>query len=174
MSIERTFSKSKHIGNRTTWSDEAVLPLTVDVPGIFPQGEFATIKIPGRQVYCLGYQIEFRAPAASRSVDLRTALMASDGQVPPLGVLNFKGVQRKSVLGFMQPVPMPAGSLWQLVGTAVHGAEEDLPEGLVVTYLLRYATRSLVSQNLFQPNDTLTVKDFGFRLGDGSTFVVDN
>lgn len=146
MPIERTYSKAKAVGNHVVWTNQEIIPVPFKLDGVIPDGaEFGIYRQFGRAAFCVGYHAEFNVPAKDRRVRITVNLCTIAGVVVPGSQL----ILGEQALGgdkiFSQPVAMPTNSAWKFIVQAATPSDYVLPEGLTVTYLLRYANGAVTN-----------------------------
>ena len=169
--IERKYSKAKANGNRIVWTSRETIPAIFALDGLVYDGaEFGFFRVTGRDMYCSGYRIDFRVPAGDSKIEASVGLYTAAGDLILGSELDLNGVSFGGDKVFANPVPMPLGSLWKF-RLSIEGPAGDtnyFPQGLVVTYHLRYAAGPVNTKvfTSFQPEQGV-----GFN-PVGSTFIV--
>lgn len=151
MSIERTYSKARAVGNHVVWSNLDLIPATFKLDGLpADQHEFGIFRVAGRDMYCHGFRVDFDVPAGDAGILCNVALTTGKGTTVENGTLYLNGVVDGADHVINPPVPMPSSSLWKFVLSisAQDGTSDHLPQGVTVTYHLRYAMGP-VQSNLF-------------------------
>lgn len=169
MSLQRKHSKTVAAANRVVWTGREVLPVAYTLNGLVTDGaELGIFRVTGRPLYCNGFTAFFQTPSADRYVNCSVEMQTGSGVAVPGGLLRLNGVTAGGEKQF-KAVPMPSGSLWKMVVRSAAVNVEDLPQGLTVTYQLRYAngpvrtdfwTNGLVSEGIgfWQIDDNFVVE----------------
>lgn len=164
----RTHSKTLSVANHVVWTDREVIPVTYALDGLcFDGAEWAVLQVPGSDLYCAGFRIDFRVPSGDANIRCSVDLL------DPVGVsrgnLNLDGVVAGRVKEFSPPLELPANSAWRLrLNLELPSADESyVPQGVVATYYLRYAASKLPTLN----RAGALVTGVGFEQ-IGTTFVV--
>lgn len=155
MSIERKYSKAKAAGNHVVWTEREVVPVPFRLNGLLVDGqEFGVFRVTGSDMYCHGMRADFDVPSGDSAIECNVGLYTAGGVLVPNGRLYLNGVTLGGDKVINPPTPMPSGSLWKLRVEIQSPDEVDtyFPQGLTVTYLLRYATGRVLT-NLFVTTD---------------------
>lgn len=164
MFFERTYSKAKSVANHAVWTPQEIIPVGFNLDGVVPdQAQFALLQVRGQPVYCIGYRVECQVPASSRSVQFSVSLQNGAGTLVPNSTLVLNGAPSSGEFTFSPALGMPTGSVWQAIIKVLSGSDFSLPEGLRITYLLRYANGP-VTNDLAVNQTTQTGVGF-WRLG---------
>jgi hypothetical protein len=140
--IERKYSKTKANANHVTWTAREVIPVVFNLDGLAADGmEFGVLRIPGAPMYCTGYRIDFGVPSGDYEIQASVALYTTRNYLVPNSTLRLDGVTLGATKIFDRPVVMPSGSMWKfrLNIEAPDDSSQFMPQGLNVTYYLRYA-----------------------------------
>lgn len=175
MSIQRRYSKSKAVGGHVVWTPEEVQMYPVHLDGLlFDGAEFGVLQVEGRDVICSGFRVDFRVPARDREIVCYVGLYTGNSILVPGGRAQFLGTTTGGFHAIEPNIPMPTKSIWKFILELSHPDEdseetEDLyPEGIRVTYYLRYANSPVVATLYSQ---VLTNRGVGFD-AVGSTLIV--
>ncbi len=155
MSIERTYSKAKAAGNHVVWTERETLYVPLRLDGLVSDGrEFGIFRVSGRDLYCHGFRADFDVPSGDSAIECNVGLYTSGGVLVPNGRLYLNGVVFGGDQIIQPPTPMPENSLWKfrVQIQSPDGDETYFPQGLTVTYHLRYATGQ-VKTDLFSNAD---------------------
>lgn len=169
MSLERKYSKAVGAANRVVWTGREVIPVPFQLSGLVSDGaEFGVLRVAGKAMYCSGFTAYFQAPAADRLCRVSVEMQTGSGATVPRSVLNVNGVTMGGEIQFQPHLPMPVGSIWKLYVRTEAEDPAGLPQGLVVTYQLRYANGPIRTDFW---NNGLVPDGIGFW-DIGGTFVV--
>lgn len=155
MSIEKTLSKAKGVGNRVVWTSREPLYVPYHVDGLLTNGqEFGMFRVTGRDLYCMGFRADFGVPAGDANIQCNVGLYNAADVLVPDGRLYLNGVSMGGDKIIRPPVAMPVSSLWKfkLEIQTPDGSEEFYPQEITITYHLRYAPGP-VQNRLFVTND---------------------
>lgn len=138
--LPKKYSKAKAAGNHVVFTGDEVLPVPYTMMGlVVDQGDFGFLRIQGRPVICTGFHAHFTVPAGDRAMKMSVVLCAADGTTFEQTRLRLDGIVEGNDIVFNPAVKMPTGSLWKLLVNVDDGDEDYWPEGLTVTYQLRYS-----------------------------------
>jgi hypothetical protein len=130
-------------GNHVTFTDREVLPVPFTLDGLVYNGaEFGFYRVPGRDMVLAGYTIDVRLPSSSRGLVMYAQLATGEGDLVPGTLLPLHGVTARRELPLSPGLLWPQNTTWKVVITAEGAEDADMPQGLVLTYLLRYANGS--------------------------------
>lgn len=172
MSIQRKYSKAKANGNRVVWTSQEVIPVPFNLEGLaFNQAEWGIFRVTGRDMYCTGFRVDFRVPSGDANIRCNVGIYTADNILAPGARLALDGVTMGGDRPINPPLPMPVNSIWKfkLEIESPTGEMDFFPQGVVATYLLRYA-QGPVNTNLFTTR--LPADGVGFDQ-IGTTLVVE-
>lgn len=137
--MERRYSKSLAVANHVVWTQNEVIPVPYSCEGLVTDGNaFGFLRILGREVQCMGFRVDFRVPATSNDVQIALGIYTAN-DVLQGSRLVLNGVTQGGDNLFSPIIAMPSSSLWKFKIEVNAGADDDLPQGITATYLLRYA-----------------------------------
>lgn len=172
MSIQRKYSKAKANGNRVVWTAHETIPVVFNLDGqLFDQAEWGVFRVTGRDMYCLGFRVDFRVPSGDNNIRCNVGIYTADNTLATSGRLYLNGVTMGGDRLISPALPMPVNSLWKfkIEIESPTDSEEFFPQGITATYHLRYANGP-VDRNMFTtrlPNEGVGFSQIG------STFVVE-
>ncbi len=160
MSIERTFSKAKAVGNRITWTQREIVPVTFKLDGVPVDGhEFAILRVPGRDMYLNGFRIDFDVPAGDALVNCSAQVFTAAGIAIPETLLRLDGVVSGADKIVTPPLQMPTKSVWKTI-IRISSPFEDTtyyPQGITITYQLSYAASPVRTDRFTMTNPQVGV-----------------
>jgi len=142
--IQRKYSKAKANANHVVWTADQVLPVPFNLDGLVGDGiEFGLFRVPGRDMYCTGYRVDFQVPAGDYEIQCSVGLYTAQDTLVDNGTLVLNGVTLGGTKTFTRPIAMPVNSVWKFKLAIASPSPEDgsdyFPQGVTVTYYLRYA-----------------------------------
>lgn len=146
---ERKYSKAKAVANHVVWTAMEIIPVVFNLDGlVHDQGEFGIFRVPGRDMYCTGFRIDFQVPAGDYEVRCAVGLYTANDYLVPTGLLRLDGVTLGDTKTFNVPLPMPVNSVWKfkMEVSSPTDQEEYFPQGISATYYLRYAAGPVSTQ----------------------------
>jgi hypothetical protein len=138
-SIQRKYSKAKAAGGHVVWTGDQVIPVPYTMTGSVVNDAFGFLRIQGNPVICTGIHAHFQVPSGDANLQMSVQLADANNDLVPGTQLFLNGVVLGGDLKFSPAVKMPSGSLWKLNVNIIEGDSNFYPEGLTVTYHLRYS-----------------------------------
>lgn len=138
--LQKRYSKTKALANRIIWTPNEVMQVPFTMDGIlFDSADLAVMRVLGRDMFCLGYRVDFRVPASAHTVRISTYLFRGDNVAVTGSTLNLYGITPGDTKLFSPNVPFPANSIWKFRVAVDNGTDEQVPQGITITYYMRYA-----------------------------------
>jgi len=137
--IARTYSKAKKSGGGVVWNGDQVIPVPYTMDGMVVNDSFAFLRIQGNPMVCTGFHAHFQVPSGDREMQMSVVLADANGNEMSQTRLYLNGVVMGGDKKFIPAVNMPSGSLWKLNVDVINGDKNFYPQGLTVTYQLRYS-----------------------------------
>lgn len=153
--IERRYSKTVAVANHVVWTGREPIYVPFKLDGLLANNqEFGTFRVAGKDMYCHGFRADFDVPAGDAAVQCAVGLYTAGGVLVPSGRLYLNGVTSGGDKLFFNPIPMPVNSIWKfrVEIQSYNLLQEYWPQGLAVTYQLRYANGPVKTQ-LFITSD---------------------
>lgn len=142
----RSYSKSRAVGGHITSTYQQVFPAAFQADGLATDGmRLGEFRVPGAPYYCPGFVVRFDSPPAAGDIVLHFDLYQA-GTKKSGTRLTLRGTKVGGQKILSPDVAMPKNTLWWIEVTHERGDDRYLPQGLSVTYLLRFARGPAVNR----------------------------
>jgi len=139
IALQKRYSKAKASANRVVFTGDEVIPVPFTLPVLGTVPDFAYFRVQGRSVICTGVHVHFQVPSGDRNTKLAVVLADANNDVLSATRLRLDGVCLGGDLKYSPAIKMPTGSLWKMNVELTAGDPAYAPQGMTVTYQLRYA-----------------------------------